>query len=570
MGMCGVVCVSQEIEEKLFAHARRRLTLWKKEHERMYGEGSWEKAEMPPPDNIGLHRLSENAVLMSDTCNAARATKRLLAEMAEAAGRERIGTEAWSSMTEEEQQRKVKCHLGDCHDHLRNIIIKAMAGEATTFLKDRLEDSLDEFSSFDRMSVDGMDLIRAACKELHPNGEYAKGKGREMMATRVRDHASKLWLPIFNASGTCMDAAFDGAVPLYMDRAIILELLHPLVNGPASKDNLLEKFLWRVLSCTEMVGLLRVCTLFQTLLTEPLRWLTGKGSKVLNDWSMNNSNELLDETYELMVAIAADGGKLLDPTLDPFASVAAKQPKFAEHRRAQRRQTVKAPDDSVWYLSHVRTLHEARSPTDEGDQESTPIAKELASRMANAALVAMRDAKRAIADKLSSQEGVNAVSSAKAARVHEATKGAHVMNAHVESNFGAADNATRTWKRKRKARRARPQPERWLLLVGQGPTSPTSCAARSSRPCARSLRVHVWRGERRSLHTMRPSWRGARSGLSQRSTPPSTTTRTGRSCSSRGVGRSERQPSIYGSRRCGARRQGQVGGREARVPAPPD
>ena len=132
---------AQEIEEKLFVHARRLLTLWKQEHERMYGEGSWEKAEMPLPDNIGLHRLSENAVIMSDTCNAARATKRLLAEMAEAAGRERIGTEAWSTMPEEEQQRKVKCHLGDCHDHLRNIIIKAMAGEATTFLKDRLEDS---------------------------------------------------------------------------------------------------------------------------------------------------------------------------------------------------------------------------------------------------------------------------------------------------------------------------------------------------------------------------------------------------------------------------------------------
>ena len=96
-----------------------------------------------------------------------------------------------------------------------------------------------------------------------------------MTATRVRDHASALWLPIFNAAGSRMDAAFDGAVPLYMDRAIILELLHPLVNGPASKDNLLEKFLWRVLSCTEMVGLLRVCTLMQTLVTEPLRWLTG-------------------------------------------------------------------------------------------------------------------------------------------------------------------------------------------------------------------------------------------------------------------------------------------------------
>ena len=167
--------ISKQIEEKLFAHARRLLTLWKEEHEDMY-PGTWDSSGMPSPDNIGLHRLSENAVIMSDTCNPARATKRLLAEMAEKAGRERIGTEAWEKLSEEEREEKVKCHLGDCHDHMRNIIIKAMSTAATTFLESKLADSLETFSSFDRVSVDGMEVIRAACKELHPNGEYAKGR----------------------------------------------------------------------------------------------------------------------------------------------------------------------------------------------------------------------------------------------------------------------------------------------------------------------------------------------------------------------------------------------------------
>lgn len=67
--------ISKDIEEKLFAHARRLLNLWKDEHESMHGKGSWAKAKMPPADNVGLHRLSENAVLMSDTCNAARAVR---------------------------------------------------------------------------------------------------------------------------------------------------------------------------------------------------------------------------------------------------------------------------------------------------------------------------------------------------------------------------------------------------------------------------------------------------------------------------------------------------------------
>ena len=50
---------------------------------------------------------------------------------------------------------------------------KAAADELTA----QLSDSLSEFSSFDRMSVDVNDLIYAIWKALHVGGEYAKGCG---------------------------------------------------------------------------------------------------------------------------------------------------------------------------------------------------------------------------------------------------------------------------------------------------------------------------------------------------------------------------------------------------------
>eukprot|EP00966_Prymnesium_polylepis_P007183 165724-Prymnesium_polylepis.1 len=62
----------------------------------------------------------------------------------------------------------------------------------------------------------------------------------------------------------------------------------------------------------------------------------------------------------------------------------------------------------------------------------------LAERMANAGLAAMHDSRRAIADKLTSQDGANAVG--KLGEVHNQTQGAHQMNDHVESNFGCYDN----------------------------------------------------------------------------------------------------------------------------------
>ena len=174
--------ISWSIDKKIFAHARRLLEEWRTEHERRFGAGSWAAAGGPAPGSIAMHRLTEDTLLMSDTCNAARACKRLIAAAAMDSLRLKVGEDAWAKLSEAQKAEKGKVYVGECHAHLRNIIINAMASAATAYLKDELRDSLSEFSSFDRMSVDGNDLIRAVFKELHEGGEYAKGKGREFWA----------------------------------------------------------------------------------------------------------------------------------------------------------------------------------------------------------------------------------------------------------------------------------------------------------------------------------------------------------------------------------------------------
>ena len=176
--------ISSSIEIKIFQHARSLLVGWRERHERRFGAGSWAADGGPDPSQVGIHRLADHVLLMSDTCNGARAAKRMLAGLAEKAAQARIGEAAWQAMSDEQREAKCKAYLGDCHGHLRNIIVKAMADAATQHLKVTLEDDLADFSSFDRMSVDGMDLIRALYKEIHPSGEYAKGKGREFEAWR--------------------------------------------------------------------------------------------------------------------------------------------------------------------------------------------------------------------------------------------------------------------------------------------------------------------------------------------------------------------------------------------------
>eukprot|EP00965_Chrysotila_dentata_P092317 3047062-Pleurochrysis_carterae.AAC.3 len=56
----------------------------------------------PRPRAFALDRLA-GSLMMSDTCNAARATKRRLAAIVEAAAKDSTGADRWESMSAAEQ-----------------------------------------------------------------------------------------------------------------------------------------------------------------------------------------------------------------------------------------------------------------------------------------------------------------------------------------------------------------------------------------------------------------------------------------------------------------------------------
>lgn len=130
--------------------------MWIAQHEKLHGEGSWAAAGGPSPDSIGLHRLAEDTVLMTDTCNAARCTRRLLGDAILTTMQEKVGAEAWDAMSVDERNSTYRFYRADCWQHLRNILIKAMATSSSAYLKDELEESLSQFSSFERIEVDAV------------------------------------------------------------------------------------------------------------------------------------------------------------------------------------------------------------------------------------------------------------------------------------------------------------------------------------------------------------------------------------------------------------------------------
>ena len=67
-----------EIEGKCFERLRDLLHRWKKYFTKLFPDEQWTG---PDPAKCSLHRLAGGGGLISDTCNAARLAKQLLADL---------------------------------------------------------------------------------------------------------------------------------------------------------------------------------------------------------------------------------------------------------------------------------------------------------------------------------------------------------------------------------------------------------------------------------------------------------------------------------------------------------
>lgn len=254
-------------------------------------------------------------------------------------------------------------------------------------------------------------------------------------------HPDTRWLRLERAEGGRQDLAFDGAVPLFVDRAVMLEFLRDLIFIPDHK-NVLEDYLWTILSSAEVAAALRVYTLFDLLLSRPMRWLSGKGA-ALPGWSVYKMGEAFDGVEAALIAIASDGKLLFDPSVDFFESVAAEQPLFRAYRKAFFAQEVASIPGGKGKKHKIYqwALDEARAPESATYIDSEQVAIVIAEIMANAALAKLHDPNLALSQWLTSQDGENAFG--RRAAEHSATMGANTVNCFVESNFGTYDGNQR-------------------------------------------------------------------------------------------------------------------------------
>ena len=80
---------------------------------------------------------------------------------------------------------------------------------------------------------------------------------------------------------------------------------------------------------------------------------------------MYDMGPVLDLVEGLLERVAADGEVLLDPSLDIFASIAEKQPRFRKWRAELLIDTVLALDGVTKHPWYTTVLKEAQTPTKE-------------------------------------------------------------------------------------------------------------------------------------------------------------------------------------------------------------
>ena len=316
-----------------------------------------------------MARLAGGGALQSDTCNGARKAKRILAEMIAAQAREVIGEAAWGELTEVEQQQMTRVHELDCWQHLRNIFLKEMSAAQTKHVAEELKPHLDAFSSWDRMTTEYTQLLRASYKELHHGNRYYKGKGREFWVWLERNHPTAFAVHFERAEGGRQDLDYDAAVPLYIMRPYMIEFLHTLVFN-AEHSNVLEDFLYTSFRSKQYISMTRANAIIDLAISRPLRWLAGN-SYMLDKWSPLSMGRALDLVEKVFEKAAVDGAVLLDPALDIFKEIADEQPLFRSYRKFMYEEDhVMSPDGTTKHLIYKLVHDELLNPQDTSNVET--------------------------------------------------------------------------------------------------------------------------------------------------------------------------------------------------------
>ena len=134
---------------------------------------------IPQPDSINIDKLGECGTITTDMCNAAQKVCRFLVE-----------------------HINVHVNKQDCMQHLRYLWINLVAKAINKYMTEFLNESLDDISSFIRVSPDLAHVICAFHNEFSLTANYPKGHGEQFQTWMMKRDPNEFLMHAKRATGS--------------------------------------------------------------------------------------------------------------------------------------------------------------------------------------------------------------------------------------------------------------------------------------------------------------------------------------------------------------------------------
>ena len=334
---------------------------------------------IPDVDKIDINKLT-NGCVTTDTCNSAQKTRRILVK---------IVSEIDGGIVHEQ----------DCFHHLRNVWINGVAKSVSSYMKEYLSDSLDNISSFLRISPDLAHIIRAYHKEFSLTANYPKGHGELFRDWIIKNHPMAFLLHAERANGNRQDVICMGADAVYINRPLNVEFLDQRLR---IKDNanILQENLFVVLSSLEMVAVSRLFSILHVSIVIPFRWLAGMTHKLAHrKWGARSMGRAVDILHTACGQLLDDIKLIHDKKfmMDMFDELAEEIPEFKEFldHEFKIKKTEFIKSSQTKSISYSMLIEELFSPKDDDNKDSTEILLIVAKLAMEAMVVELEDKTKA-------------------------------------------------------------------------------------------------------------------------------------------------------------------------------
>ena len=332
---------------------------------------------IPLPNDITLSKLGDGGAVITDTCNAARKLRRILVD-------EKIEGTAYEL---------------DCFQHLRNIWINGAAKAVTKFLNEFLDDSLENISSFLRVSPDLANVICAFHKEFSLDANYPEGHGEKFRSWMIKSYPLEFLMHTERATGSRQDLVTMGAGPIYWNRVYNAEFLDKALRRKGN-DNILQQNLFIILSSVEMISVSRFFSILHVSIYMPFRWLTGNTHKlVAHSWGARLMGRAVDIIHDACIDLLDDISLIHDETfmMHLFDGLRKELPEFDTYLttefKVRKSHYVKKSNTKAVPLKML--IKELFTPTDSDNQGSTEMLEKVAAIGIQAILDELLDEKKA-------------------------------------------------------------------------------------------------------------------------------------------------------------------------------